>query len=216
MKKKFWILSEIITIVLVVVGIALLVVFVKNNQNEDKQVAENIEITANAETLFETENQSSINQVEETQSEDTTMEVVNVETTTNSSENIIPVKVEENIKVEPIPVEEIEKDTNKKVAVKIIMDDFLPLQTFMRLGVIQWNDYIFTYYSQSKLPGNNLKIPGRQVNELGYVVDEEGYIVLANNAPVGTIIETPFGAKGKVYDRGVLVTDSNHFDVYVK
>lgn len=87
------------------------------------------------------------------------------------------------------------------------------LSQFMFRGVINWKGYKFTYYSQSVLAGGGLKIPGRHVNEKGYVVDGDGYIVLANNAPIGTIIDTPFGTKGKVYDRG---TVGNHFDVYIR
>ncbi|MDY6086059.1 MAG: hypothetical protein SPI19_04925 [Peptoniphilaceae bacterium] len=80
-------------------------------------------------------------------------------------------------------------------------------------GVIYWSGYKFTYYSQSVLPGGGLNIPGRHVNEAGFVADGDGYIVLANSAPKGTIIPTPFGYYGKVYDRG---TYGNHFDVYTK
>ena len=80
-------------------------------------------------------------------------------------------------------------------------------------GVIKWNGYKFTFYSQKVLPGGGLRIPGRHVNEAGYVADKDGFIVLANNAPMGTVIPTPFGYWGKVYDRG---TYGNHFDVYVK
>lgn len=80
-------------------------------------------------------------------------------------------------------------------------------------GVINWGGYKFTYYSQSVLPGGGLRIPGRHVNESGYVTDADGYIVLANSAPIGTIIPTPFGYYGKVYDRG---TYGNHFDVYTR
>lgn len=78
-------------------------------------------------------------------------------------------------------------------------------------GVINWGGYKFTYYSQSVLPGGGLSIPGRHVNADGYVCDGDGYIVLANSAPNGTVIATPFGAPGKVYDSG---TTGNHFDVY--
>lgn len=80
-------------------------------------------------------------------------------------------------------------------------------------GVIKWGGYKFTYYSQSVLPGGGLRIPGRHVSADGYVCDGDGYIVLANSSPNGTIIDTPFGAKGKVYDSG---TYGNHFDVYTK
>lgn len=80
-------------------------------------------------------------------------------------------------------------------------------------GVINWSGYRFTYYSQRVLPGGGLNIPGRHINSAGFVADKDGYIVLANSAPKGTVINTPFGYKGKVYDRG---TYGNHFDVYTR
>lgn len=80
-------------------------------------------------------------------------------------------------------------------------------------GIVNWSGYKFTYYSQRVLPGRGLRIPGRHVNSAGYVADKDGYIVLANSAPKGTVINTPFGFKGKVYDRG---TYGNHFDVYTR
>ncbi len=87
------------------------------------------------------------------------------------------------------------------------------LRALQRAGVVNWSGYKFTYYSQKVLPGGGLRIPGRHVNAGGYVTDADGYIVLANSAPKGTVINTPFGAPGKVYDRG---TRGNHFDVYTK
>lgn len=87
------------------------------------------------------------------------------------------------------------------------------LSDFRFQGVVYWSGYKFTYYSQSVLPGSGLRIPGRHVNDAGFVADGDGYIVLANDAPKGTIIPTPFGCYGKVYDRG---TSGNHFDVYTR
>lgn len=87
------------------------------------------------------------------------------------------------------------------------------LSQFMSKGRLNWGGYQFTYYSQSVLPGGGLNIPGRHVNEDGYVADGDGYIVLANSSPKGTIIDTPFGYQGKVYDRG---TSGNHYDVYIR
>lgn len=87
------------------------------------------------------------------------------------------------------------------------------LGQFMSAGVINWSGYKFTYYSQQVLPGGGLSIPGRHVNADGYVADADGYIVLANSAPKGTVINTPFGYQGKVYDRG---TSGNHYDVYIR
>ena len=87
------------------------------------------------------------------------------------------------------------------------------LSDFMFSGVVYWSGYKFTYYSQSVLPGGGLSIPGRHVNADGYVSDGDGYIVLAGSAPLGTVYDTPFGYKGKIYDRG---TSGNHLDVYIR
>ena len=87
------------------------------------------------------------------------------------------------------------------------------LSDFMFSGVVYWSGYKFTYYSQSVLPGGGLSIPGRHVNSDGYVSDVDGYIVLAGSAPLGTVYDTPFGYKGKIYDRG---TSGNHLDVYIR
>lgn len=87
------------------------------------------------------------------------------------------------------------------------------LAEFKRAGVIHWDGKKYTYYSQSVLPGGGLNIPGRHVNADGYVSDGDGYIVLAHSSPKGTVIQTPFGYPGKVYDRG---TSGNHYDVYIK
>ncbi|TGO05398.1 G5 domain-containing protein [Serinibacter arcticus] len=87
------------------------------------------------------------------------------------------------------------------------------LRELMSAGAVSWGGYRFTYYSQSVLPGGGLAIPGRHINADGYVADADGYIVLANSSPKGTIIDTPFGFQGKVYDRG---TVGNHYDVYTQ
>lgn len=80
-------------------------------------------------------------------------------------------------------------------------------------GIVNWNGYKYTYYSQRVLPGQGLRIPGRHINKGGYVADKDGYIVLANDRPKGTVLPTPFGYMGKVYDRG---TYGNHIDVYTR
>lgn len=91
------------------------------------------------------------------------------------------------------------------------------LSQFMFNGVIRDNGKKFTYYSQSVLPGGGLSIPGRHVSEAGYVSDKDGFIVVASNRGIskGSIIDTPFGAKGKVYD----ICEScspEWFDIYTK
>lgn len=108
---------------------------------------------------------------------------------------------------------ELEIEPAVEDAQEITSPKLYGLSQFMFDGVIRWNGLKFTYYSQQVLPGGGLRIPGRHVNADGYVADGDGYIVVANDAPLGTIIDTPFGYKGKVYDRG---TVGNHFDVYIR
>ena len=82
------------------------------------------------------------------------------------------------------------------------------------MGVIYWGDYRWTYYSESVLPGCGLNIPGRYTDEIGFVCDENGYICLASSdLSYGTIVPTPFGRMGCVYDSGC---PSGTLDVYVR
>lgn len=84
----------------------------------------------------------------------------------------------------------------------------------MWMGVIYWGDYRWTYYSESVLPGGGLNIPGRYTDEIGFVCDENGYICLASSdLSYGTIVSTPFGRMGCVYDSGC---PSGTLDVYVR
>lgn len=74
---------------------------------------------------------------------------------------------------------------------------------FKKAGVVYWNGYRWTWYSQRVLPGTGLKIPGRHVDENGYVCDSNNYICLASSTlSKGTVVSTPFGKAGKVYDSG--------------
>ena len=74
---------------------------------------------------------------------------------------------------------------------------------FQYMGVIDWGGYKWTYYSQRVLPGPGLEIPGRHVGAYGFVCDENEYICLASNdLSWGTIVDTPFGPKGRIYDCG--------------
>lgn len=79
-------------------------------------------------------------------------------------------------------------------------------------GVIYYENWKWTWYSQKVLPGGGLDIPGRHVDSNGYVCDENGYICLASGSlSKGTVINTPFGKKGKIYDCGCA---ANVLDVY--
>lgn len=87
---------------------------------------------------------------------------------------------------------------------------------FRRAGVIHWGGKKWTYYSQRILPGRGLKIPGRHVDKNGFVCDKDDYIVIAVTPAMRrarTIVPTPFGKFGKVYDCGA--GGSVWRDVYV-
>ena len=74
---------------------------------------------------------------------------------------------------------------------------------FKRAGVVKYGGYRWTWYSQRVLPGGGLKIPGRHVDGSGYVCDKDGRICLASSTlKKGTVLQTPFGKQGKVYDSG--------------
>ena len=82
-----------------------------------------------------------------------------------------------------------------------------------RMGTFRWNGYRWTWYSEMVLPGGGLRIPGRHVDENRYVCDEDGYIVIASHTlPKGTVVATPLGKDGKVYD---YCATAGTLDVYV-
>lgn len=84
---------------------------------------------------------------------------------------------------------------------------------FYNMGIIEWGGWSWTYYSEVYMLGTTLPIPGRWTDENGYVCDENNYICLASSSlPKGTIVDTPFGKMGKVYDCGCL---NYILDVYV-
>ncbi len=94
--------------------------------------------------------------------------------------------------------------------------DVYKIGTFEWRGIITWQGKTFSYYSERVLPGYGLRIPGRYTAD-GFVRDGDGYIVLASDYyPKGTIISTPFGADGKVYDRFGTGQPSYRFDVYTR
>lgn len=84
-------------------------------------------------------------------------------------------------------------------------------------GRINWGGMQYTFYSQSVLPGYGLNIPGRHVSAAGFVCDADGYIVLASDYYArGTVINTPFGAPGRVYDAFGTGQPAWRFDVYIR
>ena len=76
-------------------------------------------------------------------------------------------------------------------------------EEFQELGIISWGAYRYTWYSELDMPGEGLIIDGRHVDENNFVCDIDNYICVASDSlDRGTIVDTPFGKQGKVYDCG--------------
>lgn len=102
------------------------------------------------------------------------------------------------------PTEPIESPENEAI---------YSASTFQNMGVINWNGWRWTWYSERVLPGDGLDIPGRHADSNGYICDEDNYICLSSSVlSKGTVISTPFGKSGKVYDCGCA---NDTVDVYV-
>lgn len=106
-----------------------------------------------------------------------------------------------------------EENLNESPSKALAPQSLYTLAQLKQKGVIVWNGYRFTYYSQSVLPGNKLTIPGRHVNSAGFVADGSGNIVIAYGGRRGDVIPTPFGFWGKIYD---YCETPGTYDCYVK
>lgn len=116
--------------------------------------------------------------------------------------------------IEPLIEEEeaIQEEVVEETPVQVTTDALYSASYLKQMGVITWNNYRWTWYSQKVLPGGGLSIPGRHVDENGYVCDENGRICLASGfVDKGTIVSTPFGKEGCVYD---YCATANTYDVY--
>lgn len=128
---------------------------------------------------------------------------------------------ESNIKYYKEKIEAIEEQNRAEEAAaaqaayeaEIISSTLYSASQFESRGVLNWNGWRWTWYSQQVLPGYGLSIPGRHVDENGYVCDENEYICLASSVlSMGTVLDTPFGKQGKIYDSGCAF---DTIDVYV-
>ena len=123
-------------------------------------------------------------------------------------------KVEEEYYAEPDYTESAEEVVNSDYDTDSYYDEIISASSFRFDGVEFWSDYRWTYYSEQVLPGGGLDIPGRHTDYNGYICDENDYICLACDfLPKGTVVSTPFGKAGKVYDCGC--GDNITLDVYV-
>lgn len=82
-----------------------------------------------------------------------------------------------------------------------INNDFVELtpEEFREAGVIEWNGWKFTWYSENVLAGEGLNIPDRW-SDGDFVRDGNGYLCVAcNDLEKGTVVDTPLG-QAIVYD----------------
>ena len=101
--------------------------------------------------------------------------------------------------------------TETKPPAKNSGDNGITPSQFRRLGVVEYNGWRFTWYSERVLPGGGLSIPGRH-SDGDFVRDGDGYICCACiDREQGTVIGTPWG-DAKVYDTGC---DHGIVDIYV-
>lgn len=165
-----------------------------NNQVNNKKVSRI--------TLAETTKHTSISAEVIPKKTETTTEAV-IETQYIPEETTVITTTEEYIE----PVTETTTTTyNNSVGDYSAYD----LQT---MGIIYWGGYRYTYYSELVLTGEGLQIEGRHVDENGFVCDGNGYICVASGSlSWGTIVDTPFGKQGRVYDSGCAY---DVIDVYV-
>ena len=122
--------------------------------------------------------------------------------------------IEEEYYAEPDYTEDVEEVVSYDYDEDSYYDEIIAANDFRFDGVEFWGDYRWTYYSEQVLPGGGLDIPGRHTDYNGYICDENDYICLACDfLPKGTVVSTPFGKAGKVYDCGC--GDNITLDVYV-
>lgn len=121
--------------------------------------------------------------------------------------------VEEYYYEEPVQEVVYEEQVNYAPDLTSAGGDYYSAGDLRFLGEIYSGGWRWTWYSQNVLPGGGLSIPGRHVDENGYVCDENDRICLASeDLPYGTVVATPFGKEGCVYDCGC---DYGTLDVYV-
>lgn len=227
MKSRF-------TWIFILVSVALLAIFVVYEtklESEQVKTATTVSTTSPEEVLSAKDyNESAFLRIQDrylrkavttqTTTEMTTIHIISYDELTTSvpsteyiEENISEDDAEtsEEYTVEETYLDDAETEEESEIEVE---DPWIySPEYFRRAGRIRWNGWFWTWYSERVLPGPGLRIPGRHTDDLGYVRDEDGYICLASDdLAKHTVVSTPFGSPGKVYDCGC---GSGTLDVYV-
>lgn len=213
MKRKFYIAA-----VAVLVLIGMLIVLTTSHKIEEKKnvVTTTTTTTSTAATTIAKKETTT---TKKTTTKKTTTAKSKTTTTTTSAATTTVVAIEELVETyETYLEEQIEtyeaysEEPAEIYAIETYYGDYSPYD-LQSMGVIDWGGYRYTYYSENVLPGYDLQIEGRHTDEYGFVCDGDGYICVASSSlPWGTVVDTPFGRAGKVYDSGCAW---NIIDIYV-
>ena len=203
MKRKFYIVA-----VTVLVLIGMLTVLTTSHKIEEKKNVITTTTTTSAATTTVAEKEITTTTKKTTTKKTTTTKPKTTTTTTSAATTTIaaieePVETYETYLEEPIEsYEAYSEDPAEIYATETYYGDYSPYD-LQSMGVIDWGGYRYTYYSENVLPGYGLQIEGRHTDEYGFVCDGDGYICVASSSlPWGTVVDTPFGRAGKVYDSG--------------
>lgn len=178
------------------------------NQSKESTVIVTTQLTTEVITTKKVEETTEeITEVTTEQVTEKPTEVTTVKPTTT-------VKLTTTVKPTTKPVETTKpKETEARIEKSETSEALYSASKFMNMGVIYWNGWRWTWYSERVLPGGGLNIPGRHADSSGYICDGNDYICLSSSSlSKGTVIATPFGKSGKVYDTGCA---SDTIDVYV-
>ena len=162
----------------------------------------------------ETENLKSFSIAEIDKETETQIKPTETETIvliTEVPETKVPTEIETTELYIEEEIEYVETEAAVEEEVSYSYGDYAP-SDLQYMGVLNWGGWRWTYYSQRVLPGGGLNIPGRHVDENGFICDGNGYICLASGSlGWGTVVDTPFGKPGCVYDSGCA---ADTLDVY--
>lgn len=202
------IIKRLICLVAVLAVISTTVIVATDSeieQNENQSITSTVMVTTQPTTVVTTTEK--VEETTEKVTEPTTQKV-----TEKATEKVTEPKTGKPTK--PATTKPVETTKPKETTEKTnISETLYSASKFMNMGVINWNGWRWTWYSERVLPGGGLNIPGRHADSNGYICDENEYICLSSSVlSKGTIIPTPFGKNGKVYDSGCA---SDTVDVYV-
>lgn len=153
-----------------------------------------------------------VSTIEATTQETQATTVEEISTTAAITEEVTEPVEDNSIEEYEYEYEEVEEDSCEETFINYSSGDYSPSDLEFS-GRLYWGGWSWTWYSERILPGEGLSIPGRYTDENGFVCDESGYICLASGSlSKGTVVETPFGRSGKVYDCGCA---ADTLDVYV-